>query len=277
MQQHGLNCDHLSSSQCEMHLFEHIFNGNCFGGAGTACRALSHFHTPKQLGLKLLDDVESLLRNDAVHLLVESQKLKLRAIGAALGLSETILGPEIPLSDIKVYLSAWSMSFQSCSDVDNIILSVHQFSAIETLQHCRAHNIAIPPTMTLDGMTAALTRHIVTECCSLPIDSTIFTRCRRINADIRDHHIRLINRVLHNKSGKKASTNMLSAFGILFSPNMKLVEYHQLLREHLIKLEKEPELPRQVPQPQGLSYDYDATWPRLIPVHVKKQLMVMQD
>jgi hypothetical protein len=55
MQQHGLNCDHLSSSQCKMHLFEHIFNGNCFGGNGPACRALSHFHTPKQLGLKLLD------------------------------------------------------------------------------------------------------------------------------------------------------------------------------------------------------------------------------
>ena len=133
MQQHGLVSDHLSDAECEMHLYEHVLNGNCFSSLGSACHALSAHHTPQQLGTKLIDDIDLLLLNDPLLMQPESREAKLRAFSAALGLTVHSVGHNCPLSEVEEYLRVWSSCFFTCSKVDDMVLCAHQFSAIQVL------------------------------------------------------------------------------------------------------------------------------------------------
>jgi len=154
-----------------MHFYEHVLNGNCFSGLGSACRALSAHHTPQQLGTKLIDDIDLLL-NDPFIMEPDRRDSKLRAFSAALGLSQHTVGRILPLSEVEEYLRIWSSCFFTCSDVDDIVLCAHQFSAIPILLQCRAHSVLIPPTMSIDSMRAALIRHI---------EPAIFTKILRMH------------------------------------------------------------------------------------------------
>lgn len=94
-----------------MHLYEHVLNGNCFGGLGSTCHALSAHHTPQQLGTKLINDINLLLLNDPVLMQPESREAKLQAFSAALGLVVHMVSHYIPLSEVGEYLRVWSSCF----------------------------------------------------------------------------------------------------------------------------------------------------------------------
>ena len=65
--------------------------------------------------------------------------------------------------------------------------------------------------------------------------------------------------------------NLLHRLGVAFSSALKLSDCHDLFRQHLVKLEKQLKLPCEANPPH---YEYDPAWPRLVPAHVKKQLVL---
>ena len=71
---------HLAPSQYEIRLFEHVFNGSCFGGTGSMSSTFLVSYSQKITRHYLLDDTYFLIQDDGLHLLPES---KLQAIGAA--------------------------------------------------------------------------------------------------------------------------------------------------------------------------------------------------
>ena len=127
--QHGLSPEHLTPSQCESHLFQHLFNGNCFGCAGSACCALSQLYTPKQLGSRLLDDTHLLMQNAVLHMHLDLRISKLCTISSAVGLNLPVVGHELSNSDVEQNLHAWSLLFPSFIHVDDLVLSeLHLFN-----------------------------------------------------------------------------------------------------------------------------------------------------